>query len=227
MLVRERIDPHFSAARKTPLQDDEPRADGATVMSRCRGWGAAALLPFGPRRLLGLVGWSRRDAFAALVGSGAAAAIAANGLMLQSGPHPAPIFAIRPSPAVAREATGAVALLPRPRPAETAKPEPAHLAERVPLPPPRPRPQAPATPQGAAGRADPIADLINPARQISAVQRVLNDFGYGPIRVSGTVDENTKAGIERFERDHNLPVTGQNSPRLRQALGVTTGRSLE
>ena len=37
----------------------------------------------------------------------------------------------------------------------------------------------------------------------------------------------TPEGIERFERDHNLPVTGQNSPRLRHALSVATGRPLD
>jgi hypothetical protein len=45
--------------------------------------------------------------------------------------------------------------------------------------------------------------------------------------VTGTFDEETGKAIERFERDHNLAVTGQNSPRLRQALGLATGRPLD
>jgi peptidoglycan hydrolase-like protein with peptidoglycan-binding domain len=94
----------------------------------------------------------------------------------------------------------------------------------VPLPRPRPRPQ---NPQNAALRSDPIADIIDPARQIGAIQRVLNEFGYGPIKVNGTLDDDTRDGIARFERDHNLPVTGQNSPRLRHALSIATGRALE
>jgi peptidoglycan hydrolase-like protein with peptidoglycan-binding domain len=88
-----------------------------------------------------------------------------------------------------------------------------------------PRPRAQNTPTGS--RPDPIADVINPLRQLSALQRVLNEFGYGPIRISGTLDDDTREGIARFERDHNLPVTGQNTPRLRHAVAVATGRTLD
>ena len=102
-------------------------------------------------------------------------------------------------------------------------------ATAVPLPQPRPRVQNAVlrADPNAGLRADPIADIINPARQLNNVQRLLNEFGYGPIKVSGTLDGSTKEGIERFERDHNLPVTGQNSPRLRQALSAATGRPVE
>jgi hypothetical protein len=41
------------------------------------------------------------------------------------------------------------------------------------------------------------------------------------------LDDDTREGIARFERDHNLPVTGQNTPRLRHAVAVATGRVLE
>jgi hypothetical protein len=47
------------------------------------------------------------------------------------------------------------------------------------------------------------------------------------MRVSGILDEDTREGIARFERDHNLPITGQNTPRLRRAITVATGRPLE
>jgi hypothetical protein len=171
-------------------------------------------------RLFGLVLRNPRDSACALAAAGAISAIVANGLFLQAGPHPAPIFAIRPLPVVSREATGTIAQLPRPRPAAAGiqKPEPAQKIDPVPLPRPRVH---------SAPRTDPIADLINPARQLSTVQRVLNDFGYGPVKVSGAFDDDTREGIERFERDHNLPVTGQNSPRLRQALSLATGRPLD
>jgi len=161
-----------------------------------------------------------RDAAAAIVGAGVLATIVANSLFMQPGPHPAPIFAIRPLPVMAREETGTVAQLPRPRPALGAPKADARI-DAVPLP--RPRAQLVA----AATHPDPIADLINPGRQLSAVQRALNDFGYGPVKASGTFDEDTRAGIERFERDHNLAVTGQNTPRLRHALGLATGRPLD
>jgi len=171
-------------------------------------------------RLFGLVLRNPRDSVCALVAAGAVSAIVANGLFLQAGPHPAPIFAIRPLPVVSREATGTIAQLPRPRPAAAGllKSEPGQKIDPVPLP--RPRAQS-------APRTDPIADLINPALQLSTVQRVLNDFCYGPVKVSGAFDDDTREGIERFERDHNLPVAGQNSPRLRHALSLATGRPLD
>jgi Putative peptidoglycan binding domain len=173
-------------------------------------------------RVFGLVLRNPRDSLCALAAAGAISAIVANSLFLQSGPHPAPIFAIRPLPVISREATGTITQLPRPRPAtaDIQRSEPVKL-DIVPLP----RPRA----QNVAGgpHADPIADLINPARQLSTLQRVLNEFGYGPIKVSGAFDDETREGIERFERDHNLPVTGQNSPRLRHALSLATGRPLD
>ena len=45
--------------------------------------------------------------------------------------------------------------------------------------------------------------------------------------MSGILDDDTREGIERFERDHNLAVTGQNTPRLRRAVATVTGRALD
>jgi len=173
-------------------------------------------------RIFGLVLRNPRDSVCALALTGAIAAIVVNGLYLQPGRHPAPIFAIRPLPVLAQEATGGIAQLPRRRPtaADLQKGDAAQKNDLVPLP--RPRGNA-----VAGSRPDPIAEVINPARQLTALQRVLNEFGYGPIKVSGTLDDDTREGIARFERDHNLPVTGQNTSRLRHAIAVATGRTLE
>jgi hypothetical protein len=171
-------------------------------------------------RIIGVVVRRPRDSMCVLAAAGAISAIVANGLFLQSGPHPAPIFAIRPLPVMAREVTGTIAQLPRPRPAAADLQKAESRIDPVPLP--RPRAALP-----SAAHPDPIADIINPARQVSALQRVLNEFGYGPIKVSGTFDEGTREGIERFERDHNLPVSGQNTPRLRHAVSQATGRPLD
>ncbi len=57
-------------------------------------------------------------------------------------------------------------------------------------------------------RNDPIADLIGPSPRITAVQRALSDYGYGQIKPSGILDNATIAAIEKFEREHKLPVTG-------------------
>jgi Putative peptidoglycan binding domain len=172
-------------------------------------------------RIFRLVLRNPRDSMCLLALISAVAAIIANSLYLQPGRHPAPIFAIRPLPVLSSEAT--VTQVPRRRPLapDAQKPEPAQKSDAVPLP----RPRAQSAP--ASSRPDPSADVMNPLRQLNAVQRILNDFGYGPIRVTGILDDNTREGIARFERDHNLPVTGQNTPRLRHALSTATGRSLD
>jgi peptidoglycan hydrolase-like protein with peptidoglycan-binding domain len=75
--------------------------------------------------------------------------------------------------------------------------------------------------------ADAIAKLITPSKRVIAVQRALADFGYGQIKPTGVVDPETRAAVEKFERDHRLPVTGQISDRLARDLAAMTGRPLE
>ena len=77
------------------------------------------------------------------------------------------------------------------------------------------------------GRNDPIAELIAPSKRVIAIQRALSDFGYGQIKPSGNYDADTRAGIEKFERDHKLPVTGDISDRFVRELATMTGRPLE
>jgi peptidoglycan hydrolase-like protein with peptidoglycan-binding domain len=74
---------------------------------------------------------------------------------------------------------------------------------------------------------DPIAELIAPTKQVLAVQRALSDFGYGQIKPTGVYDPATQAGVEKFERDRKLPVTGQISEQLIRELSAMTGRPLE
>lgn len=74
---------------------------------------------------------------------------------------------------------------------------------------------------------DPIAELIAPSKRVLAVQRALADFGYGQIKPTGLYDPETRAAIEKFERDHRLPVTGQISDRVVRELAAMTGRPLE
>jgi peptidoglycan hydrolase-like protein with peptidoglycan-binding domain len=58
------------------------------------------------------------------------------------------------------------------------------------------------------------------------VQRALSSFGYGQIAANGVLGPETRAAIERFERDHRMPVTGQVSERLVRELSAMTGRPL-
>jgi peptidoglycan hydrolase-like protein with peptidoglycan-binding domain len=63
--------------------------------------------------------------------------------------------------------------------------------------------------------------------RVAAVQRALTDYGYGQIKVTGTVGADTQAAIQKFERERNLPLTGQMSERLVKELGLATGRSFD
>jgi len=74
---------------------------------------------------------------------------------------------------------------------------------------------------------DPIAKLIAPSKRVAAVQRALADFGYGQIKPTGVFDPDTRAAIEKFERDRRLPVTGQITDRFVRELAAMTGRPLE
>ncbi len=76
-------------------------------------------------------------------------------------------------------------------------------------------------------RSDPIADLIAPSKRVLSIQRALSDFGYGQIKPTGTYDPETRTAIEKFERDHKLPITGQISDRFVRELAAMTGRPLE
>ncbi|HEY8275023.1 MAG TPA: peptidoglycan-binding domain-containing protein [Pseudolabrys sp.] len=74
---------------------------------------------------------------------------------------------------------------------------------------------------------DPIAKLIAPSKRIVSIQRALADFGYGQIKATGVYDPETRSAIEKFEREHRLPVTGQISDRFVRELAAMTGRPLE
>ena len=111
--------------------------------------------------------------------------------------------------------------------AEPAKYEPAS-AKAEPLAPLRPIRVIPVPESTAAKAPDPIGEIIAPpARRVSAVQRVLSDYGYGQIKPTGTFDRDTQDAIEQFERAKKLPVTRQITPVLMRELAVLAGRSIE
>jgi peptidoglycan hydrolase-like protein with peptidoglycan-binding domain len=54
----------------------------------------------------------------------------------------------------------------------------------------------------------------------------LSEFGYGPVAATGVYGPETRAAIERFERDRRLPVTGQVSDKLVRELSQLVGRPI-
>ena len=158
-----------------------------------------------------------------LIGAGA---ILANALYRQPGPHPAPIFSVKPRP-VAAEPAEIVPPLPRVRPAPAAAPKQETPAPAQAVPAEVQRAPAKAEAPRAA-RPDPIADIIaGPSPRVTALQRALNDFGYGPLKVTGNYGSDTIAAVKKFERDRKMAVTGQISPRLLQELSALTGKPIE
>jgi peptidoglycan hydrolase-like protein with peptidoglycan-binding domain len=90
-----------------------------------------------------------------------------------------------------------------------------------------PRTASASPPPPAAGRNDAIGDLLAPSRRVIALQRALAQYGYGQIKPTGIVDAETRAAIEKFERERKLPVTGQPSDRVARELTSLTGRPLD
>lgn len=193
----------------------------------------------GVRALLGRVfGRSPRDTIAIVVLVAASGAILANALYRQPGPHPAPIFSVKPRPvavekveAVPARAAKAVAV-PKAEPVQRVDVAPAKPEAVAAVPVPAARP---------AAKPDLIGDLISGAApassvqpaptvqpsRVSAVQRALSSIGYGPVKATGTVGPETSAAIRNFERDRKLPPTGQVSPRLIKELATVTGKPID
>jgi peptidoglycan hydrolase-like protein with peptidoglycan-binding domain len=231
---------------------------------------------------LARLGWSPRDAIAFGVAVLATVAIVVNGVLLQAGPHPAPMFkdAIAAITAPLKQAPKeAATTLPRPRPPEAtakveARPAPEIIADiqreltrrgyydgvvdgrygprtdaavrdfeqanglkastepneallaaikRSTKPAKTPSGLRPAAVQQI--RLEPNADTSS--KRVVAVQRALAEYGYGQIKPTGVVDADTKAAVERFERERRLPITGQVSDRVARELASLTGRPLE
>ena len=160
------------------------------------------------------------DFAAILLGTAMSAVIVVNALYLQTGSRSAPYFtppvasasAPAGAPVGATQATGTTAA----RPAEqdiAARPVAGAAIAAQPV---------------SARRDDPIADLIapQPSPRVTAVQRALSEYGYGQIKPTGIVDQPTSAAIQKFEREHKLPVTGQISERLVSQLTALVGHPL-
>jgi hypothetical protein len=186
---------------------------------------------------------SPKDLVAGVLAFAAVGAIITNALFLQAGHHPSPMFgAIVAIPATESSTANP---LPRPRPAELA-------IRAADTSPPEPKSVEPKTAEPKAAEpkaADPLANLVkataampvanvprppapipaavSASRRVAAVQRVLTEYGYGQLKPTGTVGSDTQAAIQKFERDHKLPVTGQLSEHLVRDLVAVTGHPID
>jgi Putative peptidoglycan binding domain len=71
------------------------------------------------------------------------------------------------------------------------------------------------------------AAQITGSRRVAAVQRVLTQYGYGQLKATGTIGSDTQAAIQKFERDHKMPPTGQMSDRLVRELIAMVGHPID
>ncbi|HEX9213047.1 MAG TPA: peptidoglycan-binding protein [Bradyrhizobium sp.] len=65
------------------------------------------------------------------------------------------------------------------------------------------------------------------ARRLAGVQRALSEYGYGQLKLTGTMSGETQSAIQKFEREHKMQVTGQVSDRLLRELGAAIGHPVE
>lgn len=182
-----------------------------------RGFAAAAVLS---RWALGRFARRPVDSFAVLCAASASVVIVVNAAFMQTGSRPGSYFAnpssqsatadIRPTP------TAPLTIKAAADPSPTNSVTPLQARQVVPVPVPSP-----------LRRDDPIADLIRPSPRVLAVQRVLSEFGYGQVKASGMLDAATSMAIEKFEREHKLPVSGRISERLLGALAAMAGHPVE
>jgi peptidoglycan hydrolase-like protein with peptidoglycan-binding domain len=85
--------------------------------------------------------------------------------------------------------------------------------------------KAPAKTAAAPVPAAPAG--TTPSKRILAIQQVLAEQGYGPIKLDGVLGEATKTAIFRFEVHRNLPPTGEISTRFIRELSAVSGVPLE
>ena len=71
------------------------------------------------------------------------------------------------------------------------------------------------------------AAQITGSRRVAAVQRLLTQYGYGQLKATGTIGSDTQAAIQKFEREHKMPPTGQMSDRLVRELVAMVGHPID
>jgi len=236
--------------RKSANDEAAPRRRGA------KGGVKAAVVDVETERnlVMRVLLHSPKDTLAGLVAAAAVSAIVANALFLQTGRHPAPMFGTvinLPAPS----SVSLSSPLPRPRPvgADTSPLEPRATEFRVEPKPAEKAPEKAAETTASTPRSgDPMTNLViksttptpaavaiarppapipvqqSPAaRRLAGVQRALSEYGYGNLKITGTMSGETQSAIQTFERQHKMPVSGQVSDRLLRELAAAIGHPVE
>jgi peptidoglycan hydrolase-like protein with peptidoglycan-binding domain len=84
----------------------------------------------------------------------------------------------------------------------------------------------PPTPAAAGAEGAAAPENAAPDPLITAIQNALSRSAYGPLTADGLLGQQTRDAIMRFQRDHNLPVTGEISDALvveLHAIGALEG----
>lgn len=145
--------------------------------------------------LLGLMLRRPQDTLAVTMASAALITVLVNALFLQPNPHPAPLFSVRSKapPQGTYGSTGAVMVLPRPRPADLASPPAEPAARSVP-----------------AGRTR--SDIV------TEIQRELARRGYYNGAVDGIFGSQTEAAIRGLERATGTTLGAEPNEPMLQAI---------
>jgi type IV secretory pathway VirB10-like protein len=82
-------------------------------------------------------------------------------------------------------------------------------------------------PRPPAAVVERVAATSGGERPVLAAQRALNKLGMGNLRADGRFGEETRAALERFERERRIPVTRDLSPRTLRELAAASGIRME
>lgn len=135
-------------------------------------------------------------------------------------PTEAVLAQLRRAPAPQAVAAPPMTLTVAPRSAPAPQ---AAVAARSAMAPPA---AVPAADTGVTGSVRPPGDLQGSSRLL-AVQKSLARLGYGPIKLDGQPGNETRLAIQRFERDRNLPVTGDVNDRMVRELAAVSGSAID